>query len=63
MNMARPARARVDPDPGVLAANRGRNAANMVGTLGLQPEFAASFQVLAGSLSTWHRRRAGSAGW
>src|ERR1700722_17534192 len=61
MNMSRPARARVDPDPDVLAANRGRNAANMLGTLGLHPEFAGSFQVLAGSIintaSTSRRQR------
>jgi 4-carboxymuconolactone decarboxylase len=61
MNMSRPARARVDPDPDVLAANRSQNAANMLGTLGLHPEFAGSFQVLAGSIintaSTSRRQR------
>ena len=45
MTMSRPAQARVSPDPEVLAANRGRNAANMIGTLGLHPELAESFNV------------------
>jgi 4-carboxymuconolactone decarboxylase len=62
MTMSRPARARVEPDPEVLAANRGRNAANMLGTLGLNPEFARSFQVMAGSIidgATTSRRQRG----
>jgi alkylhydroperoxidase family enzyme len=46
MSLARPARPRVDPDPDVLAANRGQYTANVVGTLGLNPEFSKAFSAL-----------------
>ena len=62
MHMSRPSRARVDPDPTVPAANRGLAGASMVGTLNLQPEFAASFQVIADSIiktATTTRRQRG----
>ena len=61
MTMGRPAQPRVDPDPEVLAASRGQNAANMLGTLGLHPELSKSFAVLANSIineaSTSRRQR------
>jgi hypothetical protein len=61
MHMSRPAQARVSPDREVLAANRDRNAANMIGTLGLHPELHQSFNVMAGSIidtaSTSRRQR------
>jgi 4-carboxymuconolactone decarboxylase len=60
MSLARPPRPRVDPDPGVLAENRGHTA-NVAGTLGLHPELAAAFRTLAGFLvneaSTPRRQR------
>ena len=43
MSMARPSRARVDPDPGVLAQNRGQHTAHVSATLGLHPELSAAF--------------------
>ncbi len=48
MSMARPARARVAPDPAVLAENRGRYTANVSATLALHPELAAAFGTFAG---------------
>jgi 4-carboxymuconolactone decarboxylase len=61
MSMARPARARVDPDPGVLAENRGQHTANVMGTLGLNPELSQAFGALGGFIvneaSTPRRQR------
>ena len=48
MSMARPSRARVDPDPGVLAENRGQPTAHVSATLGLHPELSAAFGTFAG---------------
>ena len=48
MSMARPSRARVDPDPGVLAQNRGQHTAHVSATLGLHPELSAAFGTFAG---------------
>ena len=61
MSLARPARPRVDPDPGVLAENRGRPAANVAAMLGLHPELGNAFRTLAGFIvneaSTPRRQR------
>jgi len=61
MSLARPPRPRVDPDPGVLAENRGRHTANVAGTLGLHPELSTAFRTLAGFIvneaSTPRRQR------
>ena len=61
MSLARPPRPRVDPDPRVLAENRGRPTANVAGTLGLHPELATAFRTLAGFIvneaSTPRRQR------
>lgn len=61
MSLARPPRPRVDPDPGVLAENRGQHYANVMGTLGLHPELSAAFATMAGVIvnpaSTPRRQR------
>ena len=48
--MARPARARVDPDPDALAEARGQHTANVTATLGLHPELRQSFTTLGNAI-------------
>ena len=61
MSLARPARPRVDPDPGVLAEYRGQHYANVIGTLGLHPDLRAAFGAITGCIinqaSTPRRQR------
>ncbi len=62
MSLARPARPRVDPDPDVLAENRGQQTANVRATLGLHPEFyrgafGALSRFIGDETSTPHRQR------
>ncbi len=50
MSMARPARARVAPDPDALAEARGQHTAHVTATLSLHPELRQAFMPLGNAI-------------